>query len=150
MILIDTNSLIVIIIGLIDPRIFKWHNRTSIYTEEDFYELMKIIGGLDKLIVLPNVWTEVDNLLNDFRGDYKYQYILKITETIKASTEKFIDSHNATQNPHFQELGLTDSLILEYSKECELLITSDSRLSDYANAFNIPVHDMVKRRNERL
>lgn len=150
MILIDANALIVLLIGLIDTRIFKWHDRTSIYSEDDFNELIEIIGGIENLVVLPNVWTEVDNLLNDFRGEYKYKYILKITESIKATTEKYIDSQTATRSPHFQELGLTDSLVLEYSKHCKLLITSDSQLSDYAVAYNIPVYDMVKRRNERF
>lgn len=150
MILIDTNALVVLLIGIIDPRIYKWHNRTSIYNEEDFDNLLATIGSIEKLVVLPNVWTEVDNLLNDFGGEYKYQYVNKITETIKGTTEKFLESQKATQSPYFQHLGLTDSLLLEHSKLCELLITSDSQLSDYAKAFNIPVYDMVERRNERL
>jgi uncharacterized protein YaiI (UPF0178 family) len=45
---------------------------------------------------------------------------------------------------------VTDSLLLEYSKECELLITSDSKLSDYAVASGISVFDLVKNRNERI
>lgn len=50
----------------------------------------------------------------------------------------------------FNDLGLTDSLILEYAKNCKLLITSDSQLSDYARANGIEVYDMVKSRNEKL
>jgi hypothetical protein len=38
MILIDTNALVVLLIGLIDPKLFKTHKRVSIYEEEDFIE----------------------------------------------------------------------------------------------------------------
>lgn len=100
--------------------------------------------------MLPNIWTEVDNLLNNFSGNYKVKYIEQITNTIKLTTEKFIESKTAAESVGFYDLGLTDSLMLEYSKECELLITSDSSLSDYAIAHGITVFDLVKNRNERL
>ena len=150
MILIDTNALVVLIIGFIDTRLFKNHKRTSIYEKQDFEELLTVIGSINNLVVLPNIWTEVDNLLNDFSGNYKYQYVEKLTETIRLTNEKFISSLMATQSHHFYDLGLTDSLVLEYAKECRLLITSDSKLSDYALAYGIPVYDIVKSRNDRL
>lgn len=150
MILIDTNALVILLVGLIDPRLFKHHNRTSIYDEQDFYDLLAQIGTFNNLVVLPNVWTEADNLLNNFSGRYKDRYVEEITKTIKASTEKFLASATATESISFFDLGLTDSLLLEYAKECKLLITSDSSLSDYAVGYGIQVYDMVKSRNQRL
>jgi hypothetical protein len=50
----------------------------------------------------------------------------------------------------FFELGLTDSGVLEICKECDFLITGDSKLADYASAFGIQVVDLVKIRNTRL
>ncbi len=147
--LIDTNSLIVLLVGLIDPRLIQKHKRTSIYVEQDFNDLVSFIGNIEELVVLPNVWTEVDNLLNHFSHGHKDRYIEEITNTIKSTSEKFLESKEATASIGFFDLGLTDSLLLEYSKECELLITSDSSLSDYAIAFGIPVYDLVKIRNER-
>lgn len=49
-ILVDTNSLIVILLGLMDPRIINSHPRTSIYREEDFTNIMYLIGGLENII----------------------------------------------------------------------------------------------------
>jgi len=118
--------------------------------EEDFDDLISIIGDFKELVVLPNVWTEVDNILNNFTGHYKVKYIEQLTKTIKLTTEKFLESKLATQSIGFYDLGLTDSLMLEYSKECDILITSDSRLSDYARASGIKVFDLVKNRNERI
>lgn len=150
MIIIDTNALVVLLVGLIDTRLFRNHKRTLIYDEDDFTDLLRTIGSLNQIVTLPNIWTEVDNLLNNFSGNYKYAYIQEITKTIKETTENYLASEIGTSSPHFQELGLTDSLILEFAKECKLLITSDSKLSDHAIAYGIPVYDLVKVKNERL
>jgi hypothetical protein len=150
MILIDANALIVLLVGLVNPRLIGGHKRTSIYEEQDFKNILQIIGqDVSKLVTIPNVWTEVDNLLKDFPGDLKNLYIEKISDTIKTSSEKYFASSTGVGNYYFGMLGLTDTLLLEYAKECELLITSDSKLSDYANAYGIKVFDLVKFRNER-
>ena len=91
MIIVDSNALIVLLIGIIDPKLFKTHNTTSIYDEDDFNDLLNVIEDFKEIIVLPNIWTEVDNLLNSFGGNYRYQYIQKITEMIKITSEKYID-----------------------------------------------------------
>ena len=148
--LIDTNALIILILGLMDPKLIQTHKRTSIYEEQDFHDLVSLIGNIESLVVLPNVWTEVDNLLNNFTRGHKERYIDQITRSIKLATEKFINSKTGTESYGFYDLGLTDSLLLEYSKECELLITSDSKLSYYAISSGVIVYDLVKNRNERL
>jgi len=150
MILIDTNALILLLIGLMDVRLIDKHKRTSIYEEQDFNDLISVIGSVDRLIVLPNVWTEADNLLNNFGGEQKYQYVIKTIETIKTTTETYIESIKGAESYNYFHLGLTDSLLLECAKECDLLITSDSSLSDYAVANGVQVYDLVKNRNERL
>lgn len=105
MIIIDTNALVVFLVGLIDIRLFKTHKRTSLYESEDFNNLVNVIGDIEQLLVLPNVWTETDNLLNDFGGNYKYPYIEKITELISSTYEMFMSSSQATGSDFFFELG---------------------------------------------
>ncbi len=148
MIIIDSNSLVVLIIGLIDENLISKHKRTSIYTKDDFYKLLNSIGDFKNLLVLPNIWTEVDNLLNNFQGNQKRDYIFKIREIISNSTEKYLETKFGLESQYFERLGLTDSLILELSKDCKFIITSDSKLSDYASANGILVYDMIQRRNE--
>lgn len=148
--LIDTNALILLIVGIVDIRQIKTHKRLSIYDEEDFNNLLLVVEDLNQLIVLPNVWTEVDNLLNSFTGNLKSQYILRVTELIKKSTEKYIETIEATQQYTFFDLGITDSLLLYYADNCEILITSDPRLSDYAVSRGIKVYDLVLERNKRF
>lgn len=149
MILIDTNALVILLIGSIDVKLINTHKRTSIYEEQDFHDLILQIRNFNELVVLPNVWTEVDNLLNNFSGNYKYMYIESLKKLIELSNEKYLESITAVENIAFFDLGLTDSLLLEHAKSCQLLITSDSTLSDYAVANGIRVYDLVKNRNQR-
>lgn len=148
MVILDSNSLLVLIVGLIDPNLFKNHSRTSIYEKED---LKLLIGDYSQLIVLPNIWTEVDNLLNkSFSKNYKDSYVKNIRHVVENSTEKYLQSSKAFKNYYFYKLGISDSLILEIALECEYLISSDSDLSDIARANGIKVYDLVEIRNLNL
>lgn len=150
MLLIDTNSLVIYLLGILDIKHLGKHKRASIYDENDFLDLAEFIGDPGRLLVLPNVWSEVDNLLNNFSGNEKYPYILAISSLIKESSEKYLETHIASASDMFSDLGVTDSLLLEAAKDCEAIITSDSQLSDYALAFGFKVYDMVKLKNEKL
>lgn len=150
MILIDANALIVLMVGLVNPALVGTHERTSIYKKEDFDALVNLIGDFNRLVVLPNVWTEVDNLLNGFRGDRKWKYITAIKEIIQNSSERYMKSLIGAEHYAFIDIGLTDALLVECSKDCDLLITADSKLADYARANNVKVLDMVGLANTRL
>ena len=147
MILIDSNALLVLIIGLIDEDLVSKHKRTSIYTKKDFHDLVQVIGSHEKLLVLPNIWTEVDNLLNNFTGNHKWQYYNHFKNIVEKSSEKYLQTEQGAKSHSFIELGLTDSLILDIGTECDFIITSDSLLSDHAKALGIKVYDMVENRN---
>lgn len=105
---------------------------------------------MSKLVVLPNVWTEADNLLNREAKGFKYEYIIEVKGLLNVSTETYVPTERAIDDFHFYNLGLTDTLLLQQAQYCELLITSDSKLSDFAAASGIPVFDLVRFKNERL
>ena len=150
MIFVDANALILLIVGLIDKSLISTHKRTSIYESIDFENLVFLIGDLEKVVTTPNVLTEVDNLLNNFQNGHRWAYYQVLKELISKSTEEFLESKKIIEVNPFFELGLTDTGVLEQCKACDFLITGDSKLADYANAFGIKVVDLVKIRNERL
>ena len=131
-----------------DENLVEKHKRTSVYTKNDFIKLIAVIQNFENLVVLPNIWTEVDNLLNNFSGSYKRDYVLKIKELVSVTSEKYLKTKLATNTFVYENIGLTDALILELAKDCELLITSDSQLSDFAIANGILIYDMIKERNK--
>ncbi len=150
MILIDTNALIILIMGRINPKLINTHRRTSIYDEEDYYNLIEFVKDISKIITLPNILTEVDNLLNSDLGKYHYQYIKVFLEFLKQSNEKYFETKKIIESQHFLNLGLTDSAIIEVAKDCDYLITADSKLSDFAKANSINVIDLVEIKNIKL
>ncbi|MEB2776751.1 PIN domain-containing protein [Algoriphagus sp. NG3] len=150
MIFIDTNALILLVVGLIDKSLISTHKRTSIFESIDFENLTFLIGSLERILTTPNVLTEVDNLLNNFQKGHRWTYYQVLKELISKSTERFIESKSNLESQAFFDLGLTDSGVLEICKECDFLITGDSKLADYANAYGIKVIDLKKIRNDRL
>lgn len=150
MVLIDSNALIILLLGIMDKKLINTHKTTSIYEIADFENLVNFIGDLSKLLVIPNVWTEVDNLLNSFSGTYRYKYLQAIKQIIVETSEKYLESQSIILHYNFEQVGLTDSILIEIGKECDCLITSDSLLSDLARANGILIYDMIERRNKRL
>lgn len=150
MFLIDTNALVVLLLGTIDTKLIGKHKRASIYEKKDYENLSNFIGDYSNLLVIPNVWTEVDDLLNNFSGNYRYRYLIAIKEIIEKSSEKYFESNKIINHYSFDYVGLTDSILIEIAKNCECIITSDSKLSDLAVAHGITVYDMIFQRNQSL
>ncbi len=150
MVVIDSNALVVYILGLINPSLIETHEKTSIYDKDDFIYLQSLLYNKET-VTLPNILTEVDNLLNRFKGEYRRAYALTFLEFIQKSSEKYLES-SIIENDFemFQYIGLTDLMIFELSKQSDFLITTDSKLSDYATCYGIKVIDLVKYRNDRL
>lgn len=146
MIVIDTNTFLLFIIGIIDPSQIKNHKRTSIFNEEDFNKLNLAIKDLANLIIFPNVWTEVDNLLN--KGSFKDKYIQFCKENNNQIKEVYLPSALAFETPYIYKLGLSDSIILEWLKSNNsTLISIDTDLCDIARAHGIKVRDLVREKN---
>ena len=95
-----------------------------------------------ELIICPNITTEVDNLLNNtYQGYYKEKYVNLSKEIYKKSVEVYIKTIEAVDRYTYYDLGITDSVILLMAKNCDLLISGDSKLCDYARSMDIPLLD---------
>lgn len=121
MIAIDTNTLLLVIIGQVDLRLIEKHSRISMFDQEDFDLLMMEIECLSKLLIIPNVWTEVDNLLNRFSGERFYQYITIFKRLSDKSTEKYFPTQDLEVGDLILGLGLTDTILLKVAKGCDTM-----------------------------
>ncbi len=57
MILIDSNTMVLLVVGALEPSRISKIKVTSIFDEDDFNLLSQKIGNLSNLIVLHNIWT---------------------------------------------------------------------------------------------
>ena len=149
-VVVDTNIFVLLVIGLIDPNLIKSNKRTSIYTIEDFHFLLKLIGDLGKIRTSPNIWTEIDNLLNKLTLENKYKYVHIIKLIADKSHELYYENNKVIEFWEFAQIGLTDTVILKMSKNADLLISGDSSLCDIAKSQSIPVFDFKEYVNKRL
>ena len=122
---IDTNLLILLVVGSVDLELVDTHPRTQIFTPEDYDRLCRIINGLKRVFVTPNTLTETSNLLKQPRDK---QAIDRLRILIEVSEEIVIASAAAARNSAFARLGLTDTALLEVVSEERPLITVDLEL----------------------
>lgn len=105
MIVIDTNSLLLLIIGTIDINRIQDHERISIYDEEDYLYLLHTINN-KQIITLPNILTEVDNLLRkSFSKNNREKYVFYFDKFINANIEKYLPFTLVSKSYTFFDLG---------------------------------------------
>jgi hypothetical protein len=126
-VLVDTNLLLLYVVGVYDlSRIERW-NRTSAFTEDDFELLDRLLNQFQTVATTPHVLTEVSNFLGHFedprRGCIELfrRLIPELDETHRASEE-------LCEHRHFRQFRLTDTGIAEISEDSYLVVTDDFQL----------------------
>ena len=133
-ILIDTNILLLYIVGSLDVDLIKNNSRTAIFTEEDFERVSKFIDFFYVKVTTPHILTETSNLLG--RSE-QLRVVLKTF--IKLNEEKFLDSGIIADTKFFPHFGLSDSAIIEIAKNNYLVFTNERPLYGYLIGVNSDV-----------
>ncbi len=150
-VILDTNVFTLFLIGKINPTKISKHKRTSVYNIEHYEFLIGLLNEFDSILFCPNIATEVDNLLNDnLFGEDKYEYLLLTKEIFSKSIEKYFETRAIVNDWHYDSVGITDTAILNMAKNCDLLISGDSQLCDFAKAEGIEVFDFKEYINNLL
>ncbi|SDA96784.1 hypothetical protein SAMN03159443_05766 [Pseudomonas sp. NFACC15-1] len=127
-IIIDTNLLLLLIIGSVEEgRFISSSKRLKDFSVGDYDLLLKAIKPFGEGYTTKYIAAEVSNLL-DLKG-YAQEKAFEISRTI-FETFKEIDSNlnDDLHNPYFPQFGLTDSKLIELSST-HLIFTADDRLS---------------------
>lgn len=139
-ILIDTNILILWVVGTVNRERISLFNRTKTFTPNDYDILSQIIDYFSKIVTTPHILTEVNSLMNTL-GEPERSNALKIlAKAIKNSDkvhEEYRESFQIMQNEKFSKFGLTDCGILEICQGRYLVLTDDFKLAGYLSSQNI-------------
>ncbi len=137
--LIDSNLLLLFIVGLCDPaRIVKF-KRTAQFTVEDFECLEDFVGQFKQVVTTPNILTEVSNLLGHLPDKLACSFNEQFAHDLKTLHEHYTPSRELGGEECFPRFGLTDTAILrDAGKDC-LVLTDDFRLAQYLGSRNINV-----------
>lgn len=121
--LVDTNIILLYLVGSYDPSMIREFKRTSGFTEDDFERVWKFIKYFDLIITTPHVLTEV----SDFIDNRQYlQSVLKAY--IENAEEIFLESLELLKKETFLKFGLADTSVTFTAKDNYLIFTDDNPL----------------------
>jgi|SRR5581483_1547912 len=132
--LVDTNLLVLFVVGSINRKRIEKFKRTSQYSESDYDLLVRVLGQFKTLYTVAHVMAEVSNL-TDLSGRELQQGRSLLQETLTILQEPVVASERAARSVHYESLGLTDAAIAELAREHNCAVLTDD-LSLYLTLSN--------------
>jgi hypothetical protein len=139
--LIDTNLLVLFVVGTAAKEYIAKHKKLTAFTIEDYDMLVRIVSGASEVLVTPNTLTETSNLAA-YIGEPARSKVLDVLRAVsRDSQERYVPSSAAAQRNEFIRLGLADAALLEIAAKDVALLTTDfdlynAALVKGAKAFN--------------
>lgn len=146
-VIVDTNILLLLFVGSVNKNRISKFKRTEQFLPEDYDLLMEIISYFSKIVVTPNILTEVNSLINQMSESERSQSLEVLAKAVSEWDEFHVESSSATQVEKFIKFGLTDSGIISLAQEKYLVLTDDFKLANYLEKIKI---DTVNFNNIRV
>jgi rRNA-processing protein FCF1 len=108
--LVDTNLLVLLVVGAINRDRIGTFKRTSKYTKADYELLLRIRARFKTLYTVAHVLAEVSNL-TDLPGAETQRARLFLKNAISLLTEAEISSAQAAEDILYPKIGLVDAAI---------------------------------------
>ena len=127
--LIDTNLLILLLLGRVDRNQIEKFKRTTKFTINDYLLLERFIEPFDRVATTPNILTEVSNLSGQLNDPLRTRYFRYLIDEIENFVEIYFPSAEVARSEIFIPLGLTDASIrMVAEREKILVLTEDLTL----------------------
>lgn len=133
-IILDTNLLLLFVVGTTNRSYIRIHKRLRAYAESDFDLLVNIVKNASSVVVTPNTLTETSNLLGHISEPARTKVFETLGVIIKTTTEYYYESRRAADSNVFIRLGLADAALMGTCDSQISLITADLDL--YLAALN--------------
>lgn len=107
---VDTNLLLLLIVGHTRRDFITHHKRLQAYTESDFDSVAQSLRDVDVILTTPNVLTEVSNLLvQGVREPLRSQLMDTFVKFAQVMDEQFHPCKATMNHTCFGQLGLADA-----------------------------------------
>ncbi len=137
--LIDTNILMLLIIGTTNRDRISKFNRTEKFTSNDYDVLLDIIDKFSHIITTPNILTEINSLINGVGEPERSKCVETLAKIINNLNENYLQSQEVVKNDKFIKFGLTDCGIMAIAQNKYLVLTDDFKLLNYLQSISIDV-----------
>ncbi|MCC5613443.1 hypothetical protein LC612_43920 [Nostoc sp. CHAB 5834] len=131
-VLIDTNLLILWVVGAMNPSQISTYKRTNQYSSEDYSLLTSYIDRFKVILTTPNILTEASNLLEGYT--YKGQQALSLLERVAQKTQEVFHSSLSIMDIHsksYLKFGLSDAIIHHLAADNYTVLTDDLKFCSY-------------------
>lgn len=137
-IVLDTNLLILYIVGRFQKDLIGNFKRVAKYTPEDYELLFNFLALFKKKITSPHILTETTNILEGLNKKMNHQLFNFLRKLIYELKEFTIDSQIVVRTDCFLKFGLTDATISIIGTKKYLILTDDFNLYNFLIRQKIP------------
>lgn len=123
-VLVDTNLLVLLLVGWVNRLRIPGFKRTQNFTVEDFDTLSELVTWFGRPVTTPHVLSQVSDL-TDLSGDEFEVARKRFGQLIGEMTEHCEAGVKLIADPLFVRLGLTDVAIANICERGVLVLTSD-------------------------
>lgn len=128
-VVVDTQLLVLLIVGLADRAFIRRHKRLApVYAEAHFEALRAMLASAPRLVCTAHVLTETSNLLRQIADPMRSEIMATFKQFIDLTDERHVPGARAAEDPFFVRLGLTDVAILSLDPKEVQVLTVDHDL----------------------
>jgi rRNA-processing protein FCF1 len=125
--ILDTNLLILFMLGSYSPNDIPSNNYTSSYDKSDFDLLKRILEIQSSICITPQILAELSNQsFKIFYGNKKNKFLEILVNKLTKINEKYIElSELLKETELFYKFGFTDLSIFELAKKGNFVVLTD-------------------------
>jgi len=149
---IDTNLLLLYLIGSYDPKRIDSFKRTrGIYSVDDFYLLEHIIRQFGGFSTTPNILTEVSNFVDREHYD-DVPMLTVLRDKVIYKQEHYIESKTvlSSQDETFVKFGVSDTVLYYLAQANYTILTVDVPLWSFLENKRLPTLNFNHLRSDSL
>ena len=119
---------VVFVIGSVEPKLLGTAKRVKEYSFSDYNLIYDYLSLFSEVVLLPNIVSEASNLLDHLKGERRESCMEFLAQLVKGSSERYVASAFATEQPEYVALGVADAAILCALESNTYLLTADREL----------------------
>lgn len=147
-VLLDTNVLLLLLVGRTDPDLINRCGRVRGYSADDYETLCELLRSARSLAVTPHILAETWNLgENALNGKHRDGFRDAFLEYVKVSREAWVNAAMLVAQRYFYSLGITDSAIVRIKRRRPVVVTDDGPLARQLETLRLPVVNFTHLRN---
>lgn len=123
--LLDTNVLIMYLVGLYDPDFIGHFKRTQQYSTEDFQIVRGLAHKFRRLVTTPHILSELTNLSRGVPEPHLSGYFRRLIGVLRRAHEVHVHKDVLLSHARLPRFGFTDLSILEAAKRSKYLVLTD-------------------------